>query len=219
MADIDGGHPTREAAFAVDSHNRVIYWDQGAAGLLGFDQSQTLNRHLGEVLSVWDESGNRYPVGNESMHEMARRGEDIRGFAIEVACADGSPVRVFSSVEVVRPAKNGSYQLYFRLRPDRRRQTAAVSLQQMVRQAVSEFSRSIGTETLSQREPKSNPSLSERQIEVIRLLSQGMQCDDIADRLNLSVCTVRRHVQNALERLDAHTQAEAVAKSIRLGLV
>ena len=219
MADIREGHSTGEAALAVDSHNKVTYWDQGAAKLLGLDATEALNRGLDEVLTAWDESGNRYPVGNESLHEMARRGEDIRGFAIRIARSDGSPLRAYSSVEVLHPGNNGAHQLLFRLRPDRRRPRENSELQQMIRQAVALLGESAGSNRVSSAILDSRPCLTPRQTEVLELLSRGRHCDDIAEELNLSVCTVRRHVQIAMEKLGAHTQAEAVAKSIRHNLI
>ena len=219
MADIREGHSNGEAAFAVDTHNRVTYWDQGAAKLLGLETTDALDRCLDEVLTAWDESGNRFQVGNGSLHEMARRGEDICGFAIKIARSDGSPLRVYSSVEVLHPGNNGAHQLLFRLRPDRRRPRENSELQQMIQQAVALLGESAGSNRVSSAILDSRPCLTSRQAEVLELLSQGMQCDDIAGELNLSVCTIRRHVQIAMEKLGAHTQAEAVAKSIRHNLI
>ena len=47
----------------------------------------------------------------------------------------------------------------------------------------------------------------------------GLGNKDIADRLGLSLNTVRNHVQNVLVKLDAHSQLEAVAIAAREGLV
>ena len=219
MPDAREEHSTEGAAFAVDMKNRVVYWSEGATALLGFDEKQLLNRHLEEALTVWDRTGNRCAVGNASLHEMARQGEEIRELSIEIAHRDGNPVRVAASVEVIERHEDGSYQLLFQLRPDRRKQRRDPDLQQMIRQALADFEVSPASDANSKAASPSSPSLSERQVEVLSLLSQGKHCDSIADELKLSVNTVRRHVQNAMERLDAHTQAEAVAKSIRLNLI
>jgi DNA-binding NarL/FixJ family response regulator len=61
--------------------------------------------------------------------------------------------------------------------------------------------------------------LTERQVEVLYLLSLGLDVQQIASRLYLSVATVRSYVRDALRRLDAHSQLEAVAIARRSGLI
>jgi DNA-binding CsgD family transcriptional regulator len=61
---------------------------------------------------------------------------------------------------------------------------------------------------------RGNPvGLTERQVEVVRLLAQGMTNAEIAGHLVLSVRTVDSHVAAALEKLGAHTRREAVARA------
>jgi DNA-binding NarL/FixJ family response regulator len=61
--------------------------------------------------------------------------------------------------------------------------------------------------------------LSERELEVLRLLAEGLPNGGIADRLFISVNTVRNHTQNILDKLGAHSKLEAVTTAIRAGLV
>lgn len=62
-------------------------------------------------------------------------------------------------------------------------------------------------------------SLTARELDVLRLLASGMQNALIAQRLVVSVNTVRKHVQAILEKLGAHSKLEAVAIAVRQGLV
>ncbi|HXV77102.1 MAG TPA: response regulator transcription factor [Candidatus Polarisedimenticolaceae bacterium] len=61
--------------------------------------------------------------------------------------------------------------------------------------------------------PPSRDALTQREIEVLRLLARGMSNDDIGDRLHISDATVRTHVSNILFklRLDNRTQAALYA--------
>jgi len=61
--------------------------------------------------------------------------------------------------------------------------------------------------------------LSKREHEIVALLSDGYAALNIAARLNLSHATVRNHIQNALRKLDAHSQVEIVAIALRRGWV
>jgi two-component system response regulator DevR len=62
-------------------------------------------------------------------------------------------------------------------------------------------------------------TLSARELDVLRLLAQGMPNAAIADHLVLSVNTVRKHVQSILNKLNAHSKLEALATAVRQGLV
>ena len=66
---------------------------------------------------------------------------------------------------------------------------------------------------------KSKDQLSEREKEVVNLLAQGNNYQEIADRLFISVDTVRHHIKNIYKKLHVHTQTEAVAKAIRKKLI
>ena len=59
--------------------------------------------------------------------------------------------------------------------------------------------------------------LSPREREVLDLLAQGLNGEEVAARLVLSPETVRTHVRNAMEKLEAHTRVHAVAIALRQG--
>lgn len=58
-----------------------------------------------------------------------------------------------------------------------------------------------------------------REIEVLRLLADGLTNPQISRRLFISLSTVNHHVHNILEKLGAKTRTEAVAIAVRDGLV
>ena len=62
-------------------------------------------------------------------------------------------------------------------------------------------------------------TLSDRQLQVLRLVAEGLGDKDIADRLVLSEHTVHRHVANIYLRLGCSSRAAAVAHAGRLGLL
>ncbi|HEX3337215.1 MAG TPA: response regulator transcription factor [Jatrophihabitans sp.] len=61
--------------------------------------------------------------------------------------------------------------------------------------------------------------LTEREREILVLLSRGMANRMIAEVLHLSVNTVRNYVQAILIKLDAHSKLEAVATGVREGVI
>ena len=60
---------------------------------------------------------------------------------------------------------------------------------------------------------------SRREVEVLRLLAEGMSTADLSTHLQLSLNTVRNHIQSAIRRLGAHSKLEAVAIAQREGLI
>jgi DNA-binding NarL/FixJ family response regulator len=59
------------------------------------------------------------------------------------------------------------------------------------------------------------PRLTEREIEVLRLVARGMNNRDIAKELFISENTVKNHVRNILEKLQIHSRMEAVMVAVR----
>lgn len=70
-------------------------------------------------------------------------------------------------------------------------------------------------------QPAARPkgALTPRELEVLQLLADGLSTRAIADRLTLSMSTVRNHAQNILSKLDAHSKLEAVSVAMRQGIV
>jgi DNA-binding NarL/FixJ family response regulator len=73
------------------------------------------------------------------------------------------------------------------------------------------------TEALDLRRPLE--ALTPRQIEVLRLVSEGHRTRDIATRLKLSVKTVESHRGEVMKRLEIHDVVNLVRYALRVGLV
>jgi len=61
--------------------------------------------------------------------------------------------------------------------------------------------------------------LTRREIEVLRLVAEGLSNDSIANRLFVSDHTIHRHLANILTKLEVSTRAAAVAQATRRGLI
>jgi ATP/maltotriose-dependent transcriptional regulator MalT len=64
-----------------------------------------------------------------------------------------------------------------------------------------------------------SPPLSERELEVLRLVAAGLSNTEIAQQLFLSVGTVKRHLSNISSKLDATSRSSAVARARALGVL
>jgi DNA-binding NarL/FixJ family response regulator len=63
------------------------------------------------------------------------------------------------------------------------------------------------------------PTLSQRERDVLRLLADGMSNEEIGKELFISPETVRTYVRKAMDKLDADTRTQAVAKALRGSLI
>ena len=82
------------------------------------------------------------------------------------------------------------------------------------------------TEDLAQRiqpsvrsSPLPGDELTAREVEVLRMLAEGISNRQMAERLEISTHTVKFHISSILDKLDASTRTEAVALGIRMGLI
>ena len=63
------------------------------------------------------------------------------------------------------------------------------------------------------------PALTQRERDVLRLLADGHSNEAIGKVLFISPETVRTHIRKAMDKLDADTRTQAVAKALRQSLI
>jgi two-component system, NarL family, response regulator YdfI len=61
--------------------------------------------------------------------------------------------------------------------------------------------------------------LTPREIEVLRMLAEGLGNREMASRLGISDHTVKFHISSILDKLGAATRTEAVTMGIRMGII
>ncbi|MBD2471508.1 response regulator transcription factor [Nostoc sp. FACHB-145] len=65
----------------------------------------------------------------------------------------------------------------------------------------------------------SNPELSERELEVLRLMAEGMSNQEIGTALTIGESTVKSHVNRILSKLGVSDRTQAVIIAIKRGIV
>jgi PAS domain S-box-containing protein len=204
-----------EAAFAIDSGDRIVYWNRGCEELLGFEPQRVLGKHCYDVMGGRDENGNIYcyrncPVAHQAREEDAAT---VHPFHLLVKGKSGKEMRLavsMFSVPAVRPSLSAVIHV---IREDG--------------EPASPLEKSLA-ETAASASPPRWPMASEeeqkveltaREKEILRCLAEGLSTPAISDRLFIAPVTVRNHVQNILQKLDVHTKLAAVVFAYRHQLI
>jgi LuxR family maltose regulon positive regulatory protein len=188
---------TGDPAFAVDRQGAIVLWNQAAEEALGIETTEALGQKCWTVLAGKDIFGNRHCCEHCPIREMAFEHEPVRSFH----CAfktDGHGTESFGISCVVIHDQPGREILLHICHPDG--DTPQVSSEQLAHTAPVE-------------------SLSRRELEILGMLAAKVKTFEIADRLGISVRTVRTHIQHLMYKLHVHKRAEAVKVGKKLELI
>ncbi|MBR08625.1 MAG: hypothetical protein CMP48_13225 [Rickettsiales bacterium] len=72
---------------------------------------------------------------------------------------------------------------------------------------------------LFQRGEKNNHEFTEREIDILNKMSEGMTAEMIAEMLHISPHTVKTHQRNMLKKTKCSNGVQLVAQSIRMGFI
>jgi DNA-binding NarL/FixJ family response regulator len=86
-------------------------------------------------------------------------------------------------------------------------------------EAASGFFRCFQENANSANKASSQLHLTEREQEVLQLLTQGASNEEIAKKLYVTVATVKAHLTNIFEKLKVSSRTQAIVAAIKLGLV
>lgn len=208
---------TSDAAFAVDGEGLVVAWNHAAEALFALPASAAMGRPCGDIVQGADECGAVCSQECTVRQAVAKR-HPISNFDLVMNTASG---RQWCNVSVL-VAENGSqtnpYALHIVRTIDLRKR-----LEILVRDFVVSKTNVPAEEAVamisSTRDAAREAQLTERELDVLRLLGKGSTTSGVADQLNISRTTVNNHVQHILRKLDSHTRLEAIRRAEHAGLI
>ena len=192
MVTQTSSYETVEAAFAVDQRGVIVLWNEAAEKTFGYPASTALGQQCWKLLCGKDINNNKYCCKFCPLIEMAFQHEPVHEFqaSFKTALAERKQYAI-SCITIFD--ESGKEQLMHICRPDK--ETVEIG------------------EDLSKIIPSANPnssSLSQREIEVLKLLADGESTREIAATMGISTSTVRIHIQHVLQKLNVHKRREAV---------
>lgn len=193
---------TGDPAFAVNRQGVVTHWNKAAEQSMGYSSSEALGKKCWELLCGQDSNGNRYCVKHCAVREMASKHEPVHSFHCAFGTASDQPKDfLISCLEIFD--KTGEEMLLHICHPDHE-------------PAQSESTEARGS--LAPAEVQAEP-LSQREIEVLTLLAEKVSTRDIAEKLLISIRTVRTHIQHLMYKLQVHKRQDAIEAAKRLKLI
>ncbi len=188
-----------DGAFVMDAGGRIVAWNRSAEQILGYAAREVLGRACCDVFAGHDTEGTRvcYP-GCQAM-TLVRMDEPVQHFDMRTRSKAGRPVWLNMSILSTTSAAGERMTIHLF-----RDVTATKELLMLIH------------ERLAPRPAASDPdgpaaALSRRELEVLHCMSQGLNTKATAERLHVSLATVRNHVQNIFGKLGVHSRLEAVA--------
>jgi DNA-binding CsgD family transcriptional regulator len=213
LLDLFGaGHP---AAFASDNHDRIVFWNRGAADLLGRRAEEVLGRRCYEIAQGRDVFGNRFCYPNCAVTSAVRAGETVNGFELELSANGCGQRRASLTILRIPGTHDGLFTLLHVLQPIELESRLSRELRRLgARVVVDEPDPAAAA---SADVPSPHRGLTRREREILGWMAAGLQNKEIAQKLHLSPATVRNHVHNILDKLGVHSKLEAVCLAFRSG--
>jgi PAS domain S-box-containing protein len=203
-----------DGAYVIDGNQRIAAWNKAAESLLGFGAADVVGQPCFQILGGYGDDGCVVCRRGCRPFTAGQHGEPVDNFDVQVRTAHGAPRWV--NVTIIPLAlddapRNGStppmavVHLVRDIEAKKQAEHFAADVAAMARH----LSAATAVAQSEECDPLITP-LTEREMQVLRLLSQGADTAGIAAQLLIGTATVRNHVQRILNKLGVHSRLEAV---------
>ncbi len=199
-----------DAVFGVNSNGHIQYLNKNCEKLLGTTLHEVKGRKCASLLCGHDVQGNKFcdthcpiPKTIDNKNQVAR------DFDLMVKQADGDTILVNIGIQNV-PAnwrvKGNDISVFLSLR--------RIDCNRLLKRIHNEPHRMAAPNRES-----GNFNLTSRETEILDLAANGLNTNQIAQRLSISKVTVGNHFKNLYPKIGVHSRAEAVSVALRHNLI
>jgi PAS domain S-box-containing protein len=200
---------TGDAVYVVGPDYRIVHWDEQMESLTGVLSEEVLAKPCYEAVMGEREDGGPFCAHGCSVMHLARAHRPVSSFEMRIRTRSGDR-RWVSVSNLALETEEGPYLVHL-LRDSK----GAHDALQMAHGLIQLSSKKAAPAPRRQ----NVPALTPRQLEVLKLLSEGKSVKDIGKELYLSEATIRNHVRSLLQALGAHSQLEVLAKAREIGIL
>jgi PAS domain S-box-containing protein len=210
---------TADGAVAVDREQRIVFSNEAAQRLLGLSARELRGRTCHEVMCGRDDSGRIVCQPKCPDVAAALRLEIVPTHEILI-CTNGGRETWLSVSSILVPPRRKDRCVLVHLFRDISAQKEIEGGVRRLLSSVAKLPSAPGARPpASPHVPSHTGELTRRERQVLALLASGTSTRAIAGQLSISPATARNHVRSILAKLGVHSQVEAVALSLRSGLV
>ncbi len=189
-----------DGAFVIGPDARILLWNRAAEHILGHTAREVMNRPCCDVFAGLDDKDNRLCYQGCQVQTLVKMSEPVHSFDMRTRTKAGTSVWLNVSVLALSGnGRNGPLTVHLF-----RDVTAGKELLTMVHER-------LAPPAPDGARPAEAGTLTRRELEVLRLIGQGINTAGAAERLHVSRATIRNHVQNILGKLGVHSRLQAVA--------
>jgi PAS domain S-box-containing protein len=217
---------TKNGVFVVNANQRILTWNKGAEKLLGYSASEVLNRHCYEVIGGRLPSGKLWCQAKCNVQKCVQRGSLVQDYDLLTATKDGR--KVWVDISIITLHREGKPLTLHLLRDATQWEKSQRALEDFLdalnahgvlgRNQGRKRDRSVRGTPFSASSSSRVSGLTQRELEVLKLLTKGMSTQRVAGKLGINERTVRSHVRNIFKKCGVHSRVEAVSLAIKDGL-
>ena len=187
----------------------IVHWDAQMESLTGALAEETLGKRCYEAVMGESEGGQPFCAHGCSVMHLAQAHRPVSSYEMRIKTRSGAK-RWVSVSNLTVETDEGPYLVH--LLRDAQGTHDALEMAKGLIQLSSKEEAPAPTR-------KDVPALTPRQLEVLKLLSEGKNAKEIGSELYLSQATVRNHVRALFQALEAHSQLDVLAKVRGMGIL
>jgi PAS domain S-box-containing protein len=200
---------TGDAVYVVGPDYTIVHWDSQMESLSGVLSEDALGKRCYEAVMGESEGGEPFCAHGCSVMHLAQEGRPVSSYEMRIRTRAGRK-RWVSASNLTVETDEGPYLVH--LLRDAQGTHDTIEMARGVIQLSSK-------EDAPAPRRRDVPALTPRQLEVLKLLSEGKSAKEIGSELYLSQATIRNHIRSLLQALGAHSQLDALAKAREIGIL
>lgn len=208
---------TADAAFAIDGEGAIVAWNAAAECLFALPASEVIGRACAGLIQGMDECG---AVCSQecTVRQAVQKRHPISNFDLLMNTATGHQWCNVSVLVAENGVSTNPHAVHI-VRPIDLRKRLELLVRDFVVTNTNVPAEQAAALISSRRAAAKDAELSNRELEILRLLGRGSPTAMIAEQLHISRTTVNNHVQHILRKLGAHTRLEAIRRAEHAGLI
>lgn len=207
---------TADAVLGVNPHGEICFWNAAAKDLLGYTASEAVGKNVHALLACRDALGAKICTRDFYARQAAEEHCKIPNFDVGVTSRSGRQMWLDLSTLIFNHGRTHPRLVVHLARDITKRKHQEELLHNLLhlsKQIVSAVGGN-GTARLAPVSP-----LSEQEQRILRLFSEGRNSAEIAEKLGISLQTLRNHLHHANEKLGTRNRLEAVTHAMHRNLI